>query len=372
MKSTIFKIAALITVITIILGTHTNAQAANAPVLVTDQYINLAYFYKPPVDSDASTLAKNFSTYILTRADEAFRDQLIASGVNAPILQYVRIEAIMDPGSCTAKPYRDNVAYKIGDFCTISQDHPDWFLLDKNGNRIKVDKKYYLMDPGNQGWREFWMSRTQESQEQLGWYGVFLDNVEASMSKIKSLGAAPANYPDDASYQAAILGFLKYIYTGYFQPQGRPLLANIISLADSAVWFSYMQYLDGGMDEAWAVDWNSGYRSAAEWNEELSRAEQTQNDGKYAILISQGAQSNNARQNFAFASYLLVTNGKAAFRYTDSNSYGKVWLYSNYELQLGSPLGPRYADGSLWKRDFTNGTVTVDPVNHTAQITVNS
>jgi len=370
MSKTLFRLATITAILLTVMGSHTTAQAASSPVLGTSKIINLAYFYKPPEDSDAPTLAHNFSTFILTRADEAFRDQLIASGVQAPILQYVRLEAIMDPGSCTAQPYRDNVAYKIGDFCTISQDHPDWFLLNADGSRIKVDGKYFLMDPGNQEWRAFWLSRTQESQEQLGWYGVFLDNVEGSLSKVYSLGGAPANYPNDASYQAAIQGFLQYIYTSYFQPQGRPLLANIISLPDEATWFDYLQYLDGAMDEAWAVDWHTGYRSVSEWNAELALAEQTQNNGKYAILISQGDQSNTNRQGFAFASYLLISSGRAAFRYTNYDNYGRTWLYPNYAIDLGSPLGPRYSQGNLWKRDFTNGSVSVDPANHTAQISI--
>ena len=368
MSKTLFRLATITAILLTVMGSHTTAQAASSPVLGTSKIINLAYFYKPPEDSDAPTLAHNFSTFILTRADEPFRDQLIANGVQAPVLQYVRIEAIMDPGSCSAQPYRDNVAYKIGDFCTISQDHPDWFLLNADGSRIKVDGKYFLMDPGNQEWREFWLSRTQESQEQLGWYGVFLDNVEGSLSKVYSLGGNPVNYPNDASYQAAIRGFLQYIYTSYFQPQGRPLLANIISLPDAATWFDYLQYLDGAMDEAWAVDWHTGYRSVSEWNADLALAEQTQNNGKYAILISQGDQSNTNRQSFAFASYLLISSGRAAFRYTNYDNYGKTWLYPNYDIDLGSPLGPRYPEGNLWKRDFTNGSVTVDPVNHTAQI----
>jgi len=368
MKSTLFRLTALIAIIMTIPSTYTTAHASNAPALITNQVVNLIYFYKPPENANASTLAQNFSTYILTRADEPFRDQLIANGVNSPILQYVRIEAIMDPGSCTAQPYRDNVAYKIGDFCNISQNHPDWFLLNADGSRIKVDGKYFLMDPGNQAWREFWLSRTQESQEQLGWYGVFLDNVEASLSKVYSLGGNPVNYPDDASYQAAVKDFLQFIYTSYFKPQGRPLLANVISVPGPAIWFDYLQYLDGAMDESWGVDWHSGYHSLNEWKEELSRAEQTQNMGKYAILIAQGDKTNNSRQTFAFASFLLISNGNATFRYSYAYNYEEVWLYSNYNVDLGSPLGARYQQGNLWKRDFVNGSVTVDPVNHTAEI----
>jgi hypothetical protein len=72
------------------------------------------------------------------------------------------------------------------------------------------------------------------------------------------------------------------------------------------------------------------------------------------------------------SSYLLISNEKAAFRYSNSSIYREVWLYSNYRADLGTPLGPRYRNGSVWKRDFTKGSVTVDPVNHTATISTSS
>lgn len=370
MSKTFYKILAFATAITMAIGSYANTQAAEslAPTLVTGKLVNIAYFYKPPQNANAATLAQNISTFILTRADETFRDELKANGVTAPIMQYVRFEAIQNPGSCTVQPFRNQVAYKIGDFCSISKNHPDWFLLDNNGNRIVVDGNYYYMDPGNQEWREFWLNRTIESQEQLGWYGVFLDNVEAGLSKVIRSGGIPAKYPDDASYRVAVLDFLKYLYPTYFKPQNRPLFANIISLGDPAVWNNYLQYLDGAMDEAWAVDWRNGYISVSDWNEQLARAEQTQNLGKFALLVSQGSETDTNRQKFAFASYLLISAGKASFRYTNYDNYEKVWLYPNYQIDLGQPLGPRYRQGNLWRRDFSKGSVIVDPVNHSASI----
>lgn len=332
----------------------------------------LAWFYKPPSGGDLTPLRQYFDTFVLTKNDEDVRETLKSQGVSGPFLQYLRFEAIMDPGSCTAQPWRNQVADRIGDFCEISEKHPDWFLLDTNGNRI-VDNEggnnFYLMDPGHPGWRAFWLERARQSQEQLGWDGIFLDNVEASLSKRQRKGALPAQYPDDASYQAAINGFLAYIYSSYFQPQGRPLQANIISLKESSVWFSYLQNLDGAMEEGWAVDWSSGYLSTGQWEEHLSRIEQTAAMNKQAVLVSQGSQNDTQRQVFAYVSYLLVAYDNASFRYTNSSSYRQAWIYSNYSVDLGTPLGPRYQDGNVWRRDFSGGFVTVDPVSHTATIT---
>jgi hypothetical protein len=90
------------------------------------------------------------------------------------------------------------------------------------------------------------------------------------------------------------------------------------------------------------------------------------------ILVAPGSQADANRQNFAFASYLLISNGKAAFRYSNSDIYREVWLYNNYQVDLGTPLGPRYQSGSLWRRDFTKGFVTVDPISHAATISTST
>jgi hypothetical protein len=330
----------------------------------------LAFFYKPPYDNNADTLAQHFDNYILTKMDEPFRDILKSKGVTCPFLQYIRVDAIMDPGSCTAQPYRNQAADQIGDFCDINSNHSDWFLYDTNGNKI-ISDGYYMMDPGNQGWRDFFLSRVKPTQETLGWDGIFLDNVEASFGKREQQGQIPKKYTE-TTYTNAIKDFLSFLYNSYFKTTGRPMHGNIITVKDPAVWFSYLTYMDGAMQESFAVDWSTGYRSLTEWEEHLSRAEQTQSSGKRVLLIAQGPETDGARQNFSYGSYLLVANGKAAFRYTDGDYYREYWLYSNYDIDLGTPLGPRYEQNGIWYRDFTQGKVTVDPNAHTAIIDQNS
>ena len=366
MSKLLYRSTILIVTLALALSGVSSANASSAEV-AANSMVSLAYFYNPPTNIDVGTLAQNFNTFVLTHGDEGWRDQLIANGIQTPILQYLSFEVIMDPGSCTATPWKSQVAYKAGDFCDISQNHPDWFLLDPNGNRLS-NSGFYYMDPGNAGWRQFWVTRALEMQQLFGWNGVFMDNVEASLSKHQSAGRILQRYPTDASYQAAILGFLQYMYTGYFQPQGRPLYANIISMRDTSIWFAYMTYLDGAMQEGWAVDWSNGYLSASSWLKDLALAEQTQALGKQPILVSQGTSNDSALQEFAFASYLLVMNGRASFRYGNDASYREAWLYPDYEVDLGAPLGARYQSGSVWRRDFANGYVAVDPVSHTVDI----
>jgi hypothetical protein len=327
----------------------------------------LAWFYKPPEIGLLPTLAQNYNVFILTHKDEGERDALKALGVESPILLYLQLLEIKNPGSCTGSPQGNQVAYQPGDFCEISEQHPDWFLLDQNGNRI-VDNQSVYMDPGHPEYRAFWLERARALQEQYNWDGFFIDNLEASLSKITAKGVVPAKYPDDTSYQAAIEGFLKYLRDNYFEPQKRPVVANIISMKDWKVWLHYLQYLDGAMIEAFAVNWNHDYRSVSEWEEQLAAIDQALVRGKSLILVSQAKQPDEKRQRFALASYLLIANDYASFRYADAEGYREVFLYENYSLDLGDPLGPRYKEGDTWRRDFTNGYVLANPQTHSAEI----
>lgn len=361
------------------LGGESIADRRSEPTLSPTPYIfhgdtiQLVWFYRPPADGNLLRLYDNFDSFVLTKQDTEERDELHSLGVDTAIPQYFRLDAIMDPGGCNKNPWRNQVAYKVGDFCMIEQDHPEWFLLDTYGNRI-IEKEdggnidYYYMDPGNPEWRSFWLMRARESQEELGWFGVFLDNAEASFGKREKQGQLPAAYPDEASYIDAVEGFLEYLYTSYFRPQGRPLYANIINVRDESVWYRYLQHLDGAMDEAWAVDWWDGYLSTNGWEESLQRAEQSQFYGRKLILVSQGDQRDYERQEFTFASYLLINHGLAYFRYAHHSAYNEPWLFGNYYVALGEPIGVRYKVGNEWHRDFTNGKVIVNPSTHETQI----
>ena len=331
--------------------------------------VQLAWFYKPPEDFLLPTIAENYRIFILTHKDEAHRDTLKSLGVKSPILLYLQLVEIKDPGSCMEVPQGNQVAYQPGDFCQISQQHPDWFLLDQNGERIVTNKSVY-MDPGNAEYRAFWLQRARELQERYQWDGFFIDNLEASLSKLGAKGVMIPKYPDDASYQAATEGFLKYLRDNYFEPRQLPVLANIISVRDRQVWLRYLQYLDGAMIEAFAVDWSRDYRSPSNWEDQMAAIETALSQGKNLILVAQAERPDFHRQQFALASYLLVANENAFFRYADADGYREVALYDNYFFDLGQPLGPRYKVGSSWRRDFSKGYVLVDPAAPSAEISL--
>jgi hypothetical protein len=333
--------------------------------------VQLAWFYRPPADHDLVALARHYSTFILTYSDESVRDQLKTMGVSGPFLQYMTLNAIQDPGGCNSQPYHSQAAYHVGDFCDISLNHADWFSLDKTGSRIPegYDPGYWLMDPSNIRWQKFWLDRVQTTQESFGWDGVFLDFAEASLGLRQRVGPLPVNFADDASWRAANIGFVKYLYTSYFHPNHRPLFVNIGEVRDLAGWQSFLPFLDGFMNEGWAVGWHAGeYKTPADWEQDLSQAETVQAAGKRIILVAQGPADDLTRQQFAYGSYLLVADGRASFRYASGAAYNQDVIYDDYQSDLGRPLGPRIKTGDTWQREFEHGRVTVAPLTHRASI----
>lgn len=220
----------------------------------------------------------------------------------------------------------------------------------------------------NKEWRDFFAERLNEMQTTQGWDGVFLDNVDASLARFRRNNLTLPVYSSDADFQAATEEMLAYLYLNYYQPTGRLMFGNITYLENDVIWYRYLKYLDGAMLEDFAVGWNSDYKDPQTWEWQMNLIEGAQDMGKDVILVSQGQQSDLQREEFAFASYLLINQGKAYSRYTNSDAYHDAWIYDNYRIDLGQPLGKRYVDGNEWKRDFEKGTVIVNPTELTSQI----
>src|SRR5262249_18305134 len=146
--------------------------------------------------------------------DDAARDNLSSLGAPPPYFFYFLSNQIQDPGSCTKQPFQNQAADRPGDFCDISANHADWFLLDTNNARIFTvigSQKYYFMDLANACLDAFFIPRAAEGVQQMGWDGFFLDNVDESGGRLSKLSPPdfPAKYPTDSSYRAAVESYLQ-------------------------------------------------------------------------------------------------------------------------------------------------------------------
>jgi hypothetical protein len=341
----------------------------------------LAWFYKPPGSSSLTSVINNYDIFTFTKNDEKSMRTVQNAGVR-PVLQYIKYDAIQDPCfqarkpkgspcSCSKKPLNNQVAWNAIDICDIRDNHPDWFLRDANGNLLYKDNQV-MMDPGSQGWREFWVSRMRSSQSD-GWDGILIDNIATTFGMHGTNFVKLQRYSTDSAYQNAVVGFLSYARSTYFKPNNKVMYANIsVRWKTDDAYRRFMEQLDGAQDEFWAYS-RSGYYSTLSWEDDFFRARDTLSRGDSIILISQGSKTDTKRQLFGFASYLLIASDKTFFRYTsDSGGYGQMWLYDNYLFKLGTPTGAAYKSGDSWKRSFSNGEVKVTPGSREAKITLKS
>lgn len=350
--------------------------------------IKLGYHYKPPGDgTSAETIARQASFIILTKKDEAYREELRAAGYSGLVLQYVAAGEVTGPPTRTAaddcdathRPYANTVADQVGDFCTLIHPNEDWFMHNGRGERLYEGQqpRYYSMNPGSAGWRAFMLSRLKqrmfgdETMPPLGYDGIFFDNIELStykdMGQLVNSDGEVQEYASYEEYREAWRGWLAYMRQGL--GTAVPLWGNLISGQNRPdEWNDYLPYLDGGMNEAFAT----GYHvlSPEEHTNDLLQAE-------YVLAQGKGFYANGLErqrvdlQPLALASYLLVMQPDAPiyFRHTRyDESYANWRTYPSYNVRLGQPLGPRYPIPNGWRRDFSGGYVTVDQRRRTAQI----
>ena len=346
------------------------AAAAPAPP-VSGSAARFAWFYKPPANASASQLAAQFDVVVLTRNDESFRDELKAADPSLQVLQYVLASEIQDAGA--AQPWRNQAAWNTGDAAALLAQHPDWFARDAAGRplvkSIGGGRTIYTMDPAQRGWTDYLVDRVLSHNVVAGWDGVFLDNVEMSLSKRRREGQIPAAHPTDGAWQDAMVGHVAAIHAA-FAAAGRPVWANVIEGGGSVAEIDRLApHLEGTMDESFGTGWDRRPRTGSAWEQDLAAVEARRARGDHSLLVAQGTRDDQAARRYAFASYLLVAHPTVSFRYADSaTAYAEVWWSDDFDRQLGDPTGPRYREGDTWVRDFEGGRVTVDPVSGIATI----
>ncbi len=345
-------------------------------------------FYDAPDDTSTSTVAARAKVIILTRGKIGWFNKLREAGFSGPGLQYLLGNEVIGPwttlgSSCDASstPVNNNVANQPGDFCKYIHPNESWFLHNESGERLTnrhSDGRYsYHMNPGSSGWREFAKSRIARDlygDNKIGYDGIFLDNIALRLYKLhnqlSSSDGTVREYSSDSAYRSAVVGYLSAVDEKI--GSSGPLWANLID--DSGVsadaYMPYVHELDGYMNEAWASNYpGRDPKTPAEWNNVLTITERALRNGKSVLAVVQGSRGDTTRQQFALASYLLVSNGsKMFFRYAHVSDYDQWWQYDNYDVQLGRPKGERFESGGKWRRYFECGYVEVDPSARTGKI----
>jgi hypothetical protein len=233
-------------------------------------------------------------------------------------------------------------------------------------------------------WRENYTATTEFV---AGWDGIYLDNFNAAP-------VTDADYLQNNSTQTAASSAQNY-RNGY--ATFVPALKSALPSTSQQVWGNlaswgstvptgYNQLLNGGVMES-AIGQSYSYEASG-WSTLManyknciqSMATIQGTGGPYVIFQMDGAAGNWAGARYGLCSCLL-DNGYFHYNTTGPGGGSNVYMLDEFNFNLGAPIaGPNnatngtYSSGGLtvwqngvWRRDFSNGIVLVNPRGNGSQ-----
>jgi len=239
-----------------------------------------------------------------------------------------------------------------------------WFFRRAGRRVYDCDWGWYLMNPDDPGWREYWVSEVMRQMQANGNDGVFAD----SFSVPNYLGTYDPPLPQldtafEAAWAARLTRFADYVksrFAGryYFIPNA----GSLITTRDP---YNYAS-VDGVMVEGFALGATNSYYDPADWELQMNRVLTLASQGKIIIGQSYVATSDVQGRMFALASYLL-TKGSRSFINLEVSTEPE-W-FPEYEIEIGTPSQPlpsrieNLLDPTwrVYRRDYSEGVVLVNP-----------
>jgi len=285
---------------------------------------------------------------------------------------------------------KTNDAHGAHGYEGVNQNHPEWFLLDKNGSRMTgQDSEYsrlnvYWLDWGNQGWRDYWCNSVFNDATSQGWGGVFMD---CAFVDIKNYWAPNGilTYATNSAFNNSMENFISGCYT-QFQAAGKLLVPNSVDCVYyDGYWESRLAHCHGGLEEGFVniCQWRPELIWVIEerWERQISALEHTGEQNKLYFAMAQNRGLNRQDTLYNIASYLMGKKNDKAFFFNegvDGNVYSNFVTDYNtfkdiYTAPIGVPTGARYKQDNLWQRNFTGGRVLVNPTysSYTASLDKN-
>ncbi len=251
-----------------------------------------------------------------------------------------------------------------------------WLLKDSAGVYLK-NVNYpdnYIGDVGSSAYQAEWARRVGDYLASVGADGVYIDDVIADIYAMSA--KYPANYPNQASWENAMASFIAYIGPT-LKARGFYVLLNAHKFISGnsgsnngsleAQWWQrlgpsvsglhneyFMQSATNtsqfrGEGTAWYDNWTG-------WANLINVA---QSMGRDFVGLTYGSTTNVQAMRYVRATHLLFWNGAGgALTYQVTN--GDPW-HAEWTIAIGTPTASRYQVGSGWRREYTGGTVLVNP-----------
>jgi len=266
-----------------------------------------------------------------------------------------------------------------------------WLLKDAGGAYVRPYGDEYLPDVGNSDFQQAFVARALSVlRRHPGVDGIEIDNIQTDIASITG-GVYPAAYPSEQSFADAEIRFVAVVGRA-LKRAGFYVLVNAGGFTHdrgfdegrvtNAFWRRLAPYVGGLMNEYWMQDANhltrlmddSGGGYMRYWSGWQRLVRTAQSGGADFVGVSIGTRSHLRTMRFGKASFLLDWNGcGGAFVYTVTPAYtSRVSPWNEaWTADLGTPRGPkRLIATKVWRRDFSKGTVVVNPTKRPVTTTV--
>jgi len=252
-----------------------------------------------------------------------------------------------------------------------------WLLKDSSGNYL-VNSGYtsnYIGDVGNPAYQAAWANNVASFLASTGADGVFIDDVLANVGNITGK-VYPAKYPSQAKWEDAMVSFINYVgpalkAKGYYVLINADAYTSGNSASDTGAlaatfWQRVGPGVSGLMWENWLQNPNDIAALRAdgpEWNNNWTGWENlvsvAQSMGRDFVGLTYGSATNTQAMRYGKASFLLKWNGGGgAFVYEVAGA--DPWA-ADWTANIGTPSAAAFAVGTGWRRDYSGGTVLVNP-----------
>ena len=280
------------------------------------------------------------------------------------------------------------VVYINGAATSDSSLPSDWWLRDKNGNRVYSrgwPQNHFLniLKPEVRAWI---VERAVDRLNISGYDGVFVDMLGPALT-VPGYTSAPAINPTTNAVwtRSEWLDATKVVGLDVQRAIGsKPMIANGLVRGNSyfnpvsptkTLFNTGMVY---GMSEIWLRDpfqSVTSFRSESAWKSDVDMIKDADASG-YGVGVTvkawaAGTQAQKDRYHeYALASFMLGTGGRSLFNY--SYKLNQMNIPHPWDLvNLGKSLGAYKKIDGIYRRDFSAGIVLVNPARSSVVVNLN-
>ena len=223
------------------------------------------------------------------------------------------------------------------------------YLMKPNGERCAFGwasedwghEEIYAMDPRNPVWIEFITSFYNNVLEQPQHDGIIIDMVT-------EISWCPEAISDGEWIEAT-----KSIMADIEQLNREDKLVIFNSGRDLSEIDEYAEYMDGYVMENLLGSWGADYDTALEAA-----------NGSYIVIYAADTDDTGSQDlsRMRLGLTLSLLNDNTYFAYDfGPRDHGQAWWFTEYDADLGDPLGKYYSEDGAYRREFEKGIVISSP-----------